>query len=128
MRPHLECFRSTGEIVWDKLLRYGLGHIVVELLVIDTLDLISHVRIGLHPLPCPILELLTDLVYLIGAGLRRLLVRYRLSGSVVRNLSCLGHRDGLVLHSGLYKLMPEHGLMAYRAYHAHSPVLLCLHR
>ena len=128
VRPHLEHLRGTGEIVWDKLLRYGLGHIVVELLVIDTLDLIGHVGIGLHPLPCPVLELLTYLVYLIGAGLRRLLVRDRLSGSVVRNLYCLGHRDGLVLHSGLYKLMPKHGLMAYRAYHAHSPVLLCLHR
>ena len=108
-----------------KLIRYRLRHIVIEHIVIFLLDTLCHLTVGLHLCLCPVLEILTDLVDLVGTGCCGILIRDGLR-TLIPFLPGLADGDCLVGHGGLDELCAQDGLVKKFTLDTHCLVLLLI--
>ena len=127
MRTQFNGMSCTTEILRYKPHGNAFGHIVIEHVIIDALNTLTHGWVTLHLRSCPLLEVLTYLVYLVGTGLRGFLVGDGL-GTAIPFLVRLANGDGLVLHGGFNELRTHDGLVKQFTHNTHRTVLLFTNR
>ena len=123
MRAHLEHMRCSAEILRHKFIGDAHGHIVVERVIVDTLDPRRHFRIFLHLLPCPVPEVLTYVVNFGRTGLCCLFVCDSFCRPVP-SAFCLRYGDRSVLNGCFNEGMSHDGFVQHLANNTHRAIFL----